>query len=109
MALPTVHIRLKTKSGTPASVVPEDDNKTFKRIGTFLVSMLKSEYMGKKEQIGKLNAKDALDQLKNQLLSYSKGVWPFNLSYGDSDDPMSWWKPLTMNPDAQVLAVCLFG
>ena len=55
-----------------------NSHKTLSHIGTFLVSQLQAEYKFKKEKIHGLEAVVALEKLRDQIISYAKGLWPFN-------------------------------
>lgn len=77
------------------------------RTGTFLLGLLRSEYKNLNRQIAGLNICDTNVRLKEQIISYQKGLYPFNRTLQSQDTAKDWWKRLNSCPsgDPQPLAV----
>ncbi|KAJ7571875.1 hypothetical protein C8J56DRAFT_1086552 [Mycena floridula] len=105
LEVPTVRIR-SSASNIPAAVVAPDPSGTLRRIAKFLFGMLKSIYHDQENTIDGLSAGEATIQLRQQIDSYAAGKWPFNEPPSEDSQKtvFSWWKRLTKNPDAKVLA-----
>jgi hypothetical protein len=101
-------IRLRPAShDQPASATVSDTNKTVKRVGSYLVEMLRIQYEEKKVPIAGLSAQEAVVQLNRQIRTYSQGTYPFDQDIGEAEEPEDWWKTLIHSPHAGVLAVRL--
>ena len=74
-------------------------------IGTFLVSQLWAEYESKQKKIHGLEALVALEKLKDQIIAYAKGLWPFNQASVNRDNVAKYWRDLRDHESADVLAV----
>ena len=94
----------RTASGLSATSTT-DSNKTLSRIGAFLVSQLRAEYESKKEKINGLKAAMALEKLRDQIITYAKGLWPFNRATVDRNNVAKYWRDLQHHEGADVLAV----
>ncbi|KAL5484890.1 hypothetical protein ACEPAI_7532 [Sanghuangporus weigelae] len=79
---------------------------SLRRAGTFLLGMLRTQYENLKIPIAGLSAQDANALLKQQLLKYTKAVYPFDRPFHDTDHAGGWWKQLDIDRtnDAQPLA-----
>ncbi|KIM56279.1 hypothetical protein SCLCIDRAFT_29720 [Scleroderma citrinum Foug A] len=93
----------RTASGLSATSTA-DSNKTLSRIGAFLVSQLRAEYESKKEKINGLKAAMALEKLRDQIITYAKGLWPFNRATVDRNNVAKYWRDLQHHEGADVLA-----
>ena len=94
----------RTATGLSATSTA-DSNKTLSRIGAFLVSQLQAEYKSKKETINGLKAAIALEKLRDQIITYTKGLWPFNRATTDTNNVAQYWQDLKHHDGADVLAV----
>ena len=68
--------------------------KSVIRLGDFLLSLLRIEYEQKDTPIADLPVAQAVDNLKDQIVSYVKGAYPFELPMFSPQDPFEWWKRL---------------
>jgi hypothetical protein len=101
-------IRLhRATSNQPAHTTVSETNGTVKRVGAYLMEMLKIQYEHKDQPIMGLSAKEAVEQLNRQIRSYAQGLYPFDQPIGDNEEPEDWWRSLLPSPHANVLAVCL--
>ncbi|KAL5536596.1 hypothetical protein ACEPAF_419 [Sanghuangporus sanghuang] len=79
---------------------------SLRRAGTFLLGMLRTQYENLKIPIVGLSAQDANVLLKQQLVKYTKAIYPFDRPFHDTDHAGGWWKQLDIDRtnDAQPLA-----
>jgi len=98
-------IQIHQAAGGLSATSTADANKTLPRIGTFLVSQLQEEYESKQEKIHGLEALVALEKLKDQIIAYAKGLWPFNQASINRDNVAKYWQDLRDHESADVLAV----
>ncbi|KAL5489773.1 hypothetical protein ACEPAI_4605 [Sanghuangporus weigelae] len=79
---------------------------SLRRTGTFLLGMLCAQYQDLKMPIAGLSAQEANGLLKQQVVKYVKGVYPFDRPFHDTDHAGEWWKNLDKDQlnDAQPLA-----
>ncbi|PIL29837.1 hypothetical protein GSI_08044 [Ganoderma sinense ZZ0214-1] len=85
---------IKIPSQNPNSNTKDKLPKSVKRLGDFLLSILRIEYEQKGSPIAGLPVAQALDNLKDQIPSYIKGSYLFKLPLSPSEDPLEWWKRL---------------
>ena len=106
LAIAKIKIRRNIQD-EPASSETEELPETLRRIGTYLLQMLRIEYQQKKVQIAGMDIHDAVQELKIQVRQYAKQAYPFDRPYKESDGPRKWWERLNANRsnDAQPLAV----
>ncbi|KAJ8581743.1 hypothetical protein M405DRAFT_868401 [Rhizopogon salebrosus TDB-379] len=81
-----------------------DDNDILQHIGSFLVSQLQIEYKSKKQKIRSHDGNIALAELNRQILSYSKGAWPFNHPLSDDINIRKYWTNFLDHDNADILA-----
>ncbi|EIW74896.1 hypothetical protein CONPUDRAFT_159670 [Coniophora puteana RWD-64-598 SS2] len=105
LAVPPVVIR-RGGTGIYSASSGLGENETLKRIGAFLVSQLRLEYVDKKEQICSHNGHTALTKLNNQVLAYANGTWPFNKNTAQvtNENVSQYWQDFLTHDDADVLA-----
>ncbi len=101
-------MRIAGASGS-RRVVPYDGEETFKRIGNFLINMLRQEYVGKGITVAGVAAGQAPLALSHQLRAFRESNYPFNGPLFDGMSSMGWWRLLEQNPSSAVLAVRLIS
>lgn len=102
---PLVIARIKLGGSHPES--QSDLPASVKRIGKFLLTMLRTEYEHRKEPICDLTIAEANGRLREQIVQYLKSAYPFSRPYRAKESAMDWWGALDRDQthDAQPLAV----
>jgi hypothetical protein len=93
-------------------ILDPDDDSTFapvpaahRRAKTFLKAQLKAEMdAGWHPLINKLGRRAMIEELRAQLLAFSKKEYPFNQKIGEVS-PLQWWKRFENNEHGRTLAV----
>jgi hypothetical protein len=82
--------------------------QSVRRMGKFLLKMLRVEYEKRQMPIAGLNVADANARLRDQVRKYVKGVYPFDRELRPGETAYQWWVSLDndQSNDAQPLAVC---
>ncbi|TDL27052.1 hypothetical protein BD410DRAFT_482783 [Rickenella mellea] len=80
--------------GSSAQSSTADLPETLRRVGRYLLKLLRVEYEQQNFQIAKLSAPEAVDRCKEQVQKYIKGVYPFNVPFRENDTAVGWWTRL---------------
>ena len=101
----SVGIAITPEAGTDRSPpLPQ----SLRRAGNYLLRLLRIEYEQRNSPIADLEAEEALSQLKDQVVAFATGGYPFNRTFSPSQTPFEWWRALDEDkstPEAQPLAV----
>ncbi|GJE84361.1 hypothetical protein PsYK624_004370 [Phanerochaete sordida] len=80
-------------SGSQTSKVPE----LVKRAGNFLMDMAWTEYNVRERVIAGLSQEAVVERLRDQVLRFVKGAYPFDREVFPSDGPQQWWDRLNVD------------
>jgi hypothetical protein len=106
---PLAIARIKIGGQTPAPNSQDTElPDSVRRMGKFLLSMLRIEYEKRKVPIANLSISEANTRLKDLIKKYIKKVYPFDRKLRTDETAYEWWSYLDKDRsgDAQPLAVC---
>jgi hypothetical protein len=101
--------RIKIGGQTPAPNSQDTElPDSVRRMGKFLLSMLRIEYEKRNVPIANLSISEANTRLKDLIKKYMKKVYPFDRKLRTNEIAYEWWSYLDKDRsgDAQPLAVC---
>lgn len=99
--------KLKITGGTGSHTVSAKLPELVTRVGKCLIKMLRNQYEALNSRVADLTPAEALSRLREQIILYLKGAYPFNRPFREGRDyPGAWWNALNAVHDAQPLAVC---
>jgi hypothetical protein len=104
-------IRIPAKNGATKARAPPTEPElpdSVRRMGRFLLNMLRIEYERRQVPIANLSIADANMRLKDQIRKFLKAVYPFDRDLRPGESAYEWWVSLDQDRsnDAQPLAVC---
>lgn len=82
---------------------------TFVRVLKYLKHIVEMEWRSQHNPILKgMSAQDVQSAFIRQFEQYVKGVYPFEVPIGEKQNPLAYWRNLSLNSDSAVLAVKAF-
>ena len=100
-------IRIPAMNGTKRATAEPELPDSVRRMGRFLLNMLRIEYEKRQVPIANLSIAGANMRLKDQIRKYLKSVYPFDRDLRSDESTYEWWVSLDQDRsnDAQPLAV----